>query len=182
VIRVAVLAAVVGACATTPAAPVRFVNADPVWLVNDRRDVPTPPRERKPRDSHDDFHVSVYRRFTRLLEARPRRRALGVNSLGEVPTSTWFENRIGVRQVPIAELVHGPGDNRGPDLSSPLRVVRGKAEGLTAGFQAEDARGTRWLIKFEFKGLPAAESSTDIVVQRLLWLIGYRVSAPTAPP
>ena len=35
-------------------------------------------------------------------------RAMNVNSLDEVPDSTWFTNRIGRREMSIAEIVRGP--------------------------------------------------------------------------
>ncbi len=35
------------------------------------------------------------------------RRALNVNRLDEVPDSSWFTNRIGVRPMPIREMVRG---------------------------------------------------------------------------
>jgi hypothetical protein len=156
--------------------PVRFHNTAPVWVVDDRKDVARTPEERDEVLNLKGFDISIYRRITRALESRPPRRALGINSLGEVPNSTWFENRIGVRDVPLAEIEHGPGDGKGPDLSKPLQVVRGKTSGATAGFTAEDASGARWLVKFEYPDHPVAESATDIVVQRILWMAGYHVS------
>jgi hypothetical protein len=162
--------------AAAPVSTIRFANADPVWLVNDRKDVVTTPAERPDVENLRAFDIAVYRRLTRILEARPRRRALGTNSLGEVPTSTWFENRIGVRDVTLAEIARGPGASKPPDLSKPLQIVRGKTTGATAGFTVEDAAGDRWIAKFEFPDHPVAESATDIVVQRLLWMAGYNVT------
>jgi len=175
-LALALVPACAGSSAPAQVGRVRFVNAAPVWLVDDRRDVPKPPAERPDDENLRGFDTAIYRRLTRQLEARPARRALGVNSLGEVPSSTWFENRIGVRDVSPAEIGRGPGDGKGPDLSGPLRVIRGKTVGATAGFDAEDASGVRWLIKLEFPDHPVAESAADIVVQRILWAAGYRVS------
>ncbi len=170
------LCALVAACApraTSPVSRTRFANLDPVWEVDDRRDVPDPPAERGERKLYS-FDVAVGRRLDRALAAEPHARAVGTNALGEVPDSTWFENRVGVREVGLDELARGPGDGAGPDLSAPLRVVKGKSGGTKPGFIVEDASGVRWLVKPEPTGV-AAESATDVAVQRLFWLIGYHV-------
>jgi hypothetical protein len=168
-------------CAHAPArphgptvSPIRFANAEAVWAVDDRQPVAAPPAERPDVARLAGFDIQIGRRLDRLIADAPKQRAIGPNSLGGVPTSTWFDNRVGVRDVGVDEIVHGPGDNQGPDLSSPLRVVRGKSIGFTAGFVAEDAAGVRWLIKFE-RTTRSAQIATDIAVQRLLWLIGYKV-------
>ena len=36
-------------------------------------------------------------------------RAVNANTLDEVPDSSWFTNRIGVRELPLAEIARGPG-------------------------------------------------------------------------
>ena len=54
------------------------------------------------------------RRATRSCNRGERRnvRAMNVNTLDEVPDSSWFTNRIGRREIPLDELVRGP--DRGP--------------------------------------------------------------------
>ena len=63
-------------------------------------------------------------------------RAVNVNTLDEVPDSSWFTNRIGIRDLPIAELVRGP--KKFPQLDAlDWMVVRGKSPGgFQAGFRA----------------------------------------------
>jgi hypothetical protein len=63
-------------------------------------------------------------------------RAVNVNTLDEVPDSSWFTNRIGIRELPIAELVRGP--KKFPQLDAlDWMVVRGKSPGgFQAGFRA----------------------------------------------
>lgn len=169
----AIAAALLGACGHSGGAPVskvRFANADPVRIVDDRRDVPAAPETRPDVDKLSGFDIAVTHRLDRALAARPEHRALGTNSLGEVPDSTWFENR----RVSAAAIARGPGDGTGPDLSAPLRVVKGKHTGMKPGFIAEDASGVRWMIKPETTEF-AAESAADVTSQRLLWAIGYHV-------
>src|SRR5678815_5583480 len=101
-------------CASTPDLPApRFANAAPVTRVDDRRDVATKPAERE--FIHDLYHYdgTIQRRFTR---------ALGVNALDEVPDSTWFTNRIGIRDLTLDELRTGPARNGSPELHKPWTV------------------------------------------------------------
>src|SRR5687768_14496952 len=104
-VRALLIAALFGcAGARAPAAGhVRFRNQAPVWVVHDRRDVPDRPRE--PRFLLDFYHWDGrwYRRIDRWLQMRPPSRARNVNSLDEIPDSTWFTNRIGVRDLAPSE-------------------------------------------------------------------------------
>lgn len=91
------------------------------------------------------FDVAITNRIGRALSSTPAQRALGTNSLDEAPSSTWFVNRIGVRDVGVDAIRRSPGAGRGPDRSAPLRVTRAKHVGQIPGFIAEDAAGVRWL-------------------------------------
>ena len=55
-------------------------------------------------------------------------RAVNVNTLDEVPDSSWFTNRIGVRDLPIAEIARGPNKFERLDAVDWV-VVRGKSPG-----------------------------------------------------
>lgn len=153
--------------APSPVSVTRFVVADPVWVVDDRQDVPVRPAERDEVKRLRGFDIAVASRLDRIFKRPRKHRAIGPNSLDEVPSSTWFENRIGIRDVSPGEVAHGPGDGRGPDLSAPLTVFSGKSVGLIPGFMAEDAAGVKWLVKLDKTGI-ASESAADVTVQRLL--------------
>ncbi|HMG55806.1 MAG TPA: hypothetical protein VK601_20040, partial [Kofleriaceae bacterium] len=115
----AIAAAAAGCASSPPVPPVRFANAPPVLAIDDRLDVPAQPESR-------EFYVNVYhwdallqRRIERGLELPRPQRALGVNALDEVPDSTWFTNRIGVRSMSLAELANGPLTIESPELHKP---------------------------------------------------------------
>ena len=55
-------------------------------------------------------------------------RAVNVNTLDEVPDSSWFTNRIGVRDLPIAEITRGPNKFERLDAVDWV-VVAGKSPG-----------------------------------------------------
>jgi hypothetical protein len=154
---------------------VRFANAPIVTRVDDRRDVPVPEvREFAHKLYH--FRGNVSHRLARGLEVRRDRRSIGVNALDEVPDSTWFTNRIGIRDVPVAELVRGPIAIDSPEAHLPWTVKSTKVGGASVGFIINDARGEKFVLKFDEPEMPEVETATDVIVSRLLWAIGYNVS------
>lgn len=153
----------------------RFHNAAPVTVVDDRRDVPAQPEKIRFLKSFYHFDGFWHRSMTRAMEVRPPLRAQNVNALDEVPDSTWFTNRIGVRDLSLDELAVGPNVSGDPEDHRPWTIVQSKSGGVSPGFLIEDARGERYLLKFDLKGVPEMETGADIIVQRILWAVGYNV-------
>ncbi|HEU4729624.1 MAG TPA: hypothetical protein VFT22_17130 [Kofleriaceae bacterium] len=173
----AALLAALAACSPPAAIPgARFVNAPPVAAVDDRLDVPHPPSSR-------DLLLNVYhwdgilqRRLARALELPPPRRALGVSSIDEVPDSTWFTNRIGVRDLSIDEVTAGPVTLESPELHKPWTIKSTKSGEGDLGFVIADARGEKFLLKFDAPGYPEQETATHVIVGKILWACGFNVS------
>jgi hypothetical protein len=161
----------------SPAVPgVRFANAPAVEVVNDRRHVANQPSERPYERYLGHFDGSFHRLVTRKLELKRPERARGVNALDEVPDSTWFTNRIGVRDVSPDDLLHMPGSIGSPEHHKPWTIISSKVGGLTIGFIIKDARGEKYLVKFDPKGYPEGETAAQIIIGRLLWALGYNVT------
>ena len=108
--------------------------------------------------------------------------ALNVNTLDEVPNSSWFTNRIGQRLMTTEEIV------RGPDLIDRLEVnewlvTAGKGPaGFQPGFRAVDANdprpvGLRTLYQLELDTEPFPDLATgaEIIGTTLYHAIGYNV-------
>jgi hypothetical protein len=162
-------------CAAGAVSQVRFANRDPVWRVDDRRDVPRPARAGFPRLLYY-FDQFAFRRLTRLMDVPEPRRAANVNSLDEVPDSTWFQNRVGIGALTVDDVRRGPNTDDGPDRSGPW-IVRGtKVGGVTVGLVIQDARAHKYVLKFDRKGLPETETAANVIVQRLLWACGFHVA------
>ncbi|HEX5063553.1 MAG TPA: hypothetical protein VFV99_29450, partial [Kofleriaceae bacterium] len=172
---VSVALSAVACSASPPLPPARFVNANPVRVVDDRRNVAIPPKSIGPETDLSEFNSAVVRPIVRPLELKPHRRALGVNSIDEVPDSTWFTNRIGVRELTPDEVRQGPATIEGPEAYVPWTVVGSKREGVSQGVFIVDSRGERYLIKFDKKGVPELESGGHVITNRLLWAAGYNV-------
>ena len=99
--------------------------------------------------------------------------ALDVNAFGEVLDSPWFTNRIGRRDLSVAEVARGPnGDGPAP---GPLFVLGGKSEGPTPGLLVKDTRDTRFLVKFDPPAYPGLASAAEAISARVLWAAGYNV-------
>lgn len=168
-------AVLAGCGAPGPAGGLRFHNQPPVWQVNDRADVAKPPADRPFVRALYHADQPLFRRIIGWMDVPAPRRAMNVNALDEVPDSTWFINRIGVRDLAPDEVARGPNSLGGPDTSAPWKVVSSKVGGQSIGFIIEDARGARFLLKFDEPDFPVMETATDVVVQRLLWAVGYHV-------
>ena len=106
---------------------------------------------------------------------QPIPRAMNTNTLGEVPNSSWFTNRIGVRDMSLKELTQGPGSGRPPDVSRPLTIVSAKQGGITPGFTIRDSRGNVYFMKFDPKAHPSLSTGADTVSKNFFHAIGYNV-------
>ena len=95
-----------------------------------------------------------------------------VNTLGEVPDSAWFTNRIGTRPMTLEELVRGPGDANGP-APGPWMVIGGKNQGVTPGLTILDSRGRKYLVKFDPESNPEMASAVDVIGSKFFHDLGY---------
>ena len=161
--------------ASSPVGETRFHNRPPVWVVNDRRDVPVKPEERKFYKAL--YHLDGYwhKRVDRRLQLRKPSRAVNVNALDEVPDSTWFTNRIGVRDMTPEEIAVGPNLTGSPEDHRPWTIKSSKVGGITVGFIIKDTRGVKYVLKFDQVGIPEVETAADVILQRLVWACGYYV-------
>jgi hypothetical protein len=156
-------------CASGP----RFKDQPIVWRVDDTRSI-AEPEEREFRSYSYYTRALALRRLTRTLELPDDDPALNTNALDEVPDSTWFQNRIGARDISPAEAARGPITLGPPQL--PLTISRGKdMGGGNPGFVARDATGRTFLIKFDLKSNPEMETATSTIVNRIVWTLGYNV-------
>ena len=137
------LAVLAGCAASAPIPPVRFANAPPVPAVNDRLNVPRAPKEIDFVRYLYNFDGQILRPITRTLELKRHERARGVNAFDNVPSSTWFTNRIGSRAVSPEEILDRPGSIGSPEQYKPWTIVSSKVGGLTVGFGSRRRRRPR---------------------------------------
>lgn len=145
----------------------RFYPDDPVWVDDDRRDIPavTP------------FDLSKSYEFVNETfggSARSFGPALNVNTLGEVPDSSWFTNRLGVRDFSLGEVLRGPDRTDGP-AGGTWQVTGRPDAGITPKFTIKDARGDTYLIKLDPAAAPELPSSVELISTKIFHAIGYHV-------
>jgi hypothetical protein len=99
-------------------------------------------------------------------------RAGSVNTIDEVPDSSWFTNRIHARTVSIDEAVRGPRTGPGP-AAGIWTVVASKEAGVAPGFTIRDEAGETWFISFDARGYPEAASGAILVANGIFWTLGY---------
>ncbi|SRR5581483_7585325 len=103
-------------------------------------------------------------------------RAGNVNTLGEVPDSAWFQNRMGTRGMPREELLHGTGSpGHAPSMAGPWSVLSAKNQGVTPGLMFADSSGRRYLLKFDPPSNPELASAADVIGSKFFYALGYNV-------
>ena len=101
-------------------------------------------------------------------------RATNVNTLDEVPDSSWFTNRIGARVLTADEVETGPIAGSGPAPGT-WTIVSGKNEGITPGFKIADARGDEYFVKFDPPANPEMATGAEVISTQFLHALGYHV-------
>jgi len=164
------------ACGDPLALPAaRFANQPIVWKVDDHGDTRATPTELAALIDYDFYSRSFQRPLIEGLALRRSQRARGVNAVDEVPDSTWFTNRIGRQTLSPEQVGSGPLEHAGPEAFKPWTVRSSKYGGATPGLIITDARGVKYLLKFETAGMPEVQSGAEAVASRLLWACGYNV-------
>jgi hypothetical protein len=165
-VRILIVAsALAAACAGGSAR--RFPDRAPLLREPEKRFSPAPRAIHEPTSAE-----AALRALDDQLALESSNGALDVNSLDEVPDSSFFENRIG--RVSAEEVAHG-GETGPPIDASRLVVIKAKPSGITPGIVVEDARGDRFLLKLDPLGRRGLISGAEAVATRLLWAAGYHV-------
>ncbi len=170
-LRLVGLVAVLVAVATfvSRGATPKFLPDDPIAVVIDSQDA-SPVVNREIDLVHDTFENL----FTKPGDSTPNVRAQNVNTIDEVPDSSWYTNRIGFRPMTVEKLLRGPDTANGP-AGGQWTVISAKIDGVTPGFTVRDHNGLVWFIKFDPPGYRAMATGTEVVVTKLMWALGYHV-------
>jgi hypothetical protein len=161
------VAAVIVGSTIAAAGPRKFYPDDPLTRDPEERDASRVVRQ-------DIDHAYGGWQMMRGVGDRTWRRAINVNSMDEVPDSSWFTNRIGFRPLSIVEIARGPGLSPGP-APGRLTVIAGKSDGVTPGFQVRDSAGQRYFVKFDPPGHPELSSAAEVISTRIFHALGYFV-------
>ena len=120
------------------AASPRFLNDDPIQVQPDTRDAAG--------IKADEVSLFVDLAYNLISGAGPARgRAGNLNSVEEVPDSSWYTNRAGARPLTANEIAIGPDTTSGPAAGS-WTITSSKSDGVTPGFTVTDTAGRRWFL------------------------------------
>ena len=166
----------VGAGAAAQAARVFFPD-DPISRDDDTAIDASSVKEHELSESYD-FLINT---FVPPGDREPIR-AVNVNTLDEVPDSSWFTNRIGTRPITADELQRGPVTGPAP-APQKWTLTREKSAGMAPGFTAQDANGETWFVSFDARdnprGATAAVVISNTVIGAPAFMVSHRLSAST---
>src|SRR5262245_23816527 len=113
---------------------------------------------------------------------RRQMRAVNINTLDEVPDSSWFTNRIGQRPMSTAEIVRGPDRVERLGIEEWLVTDDKGPAGFQPGFRAVDARDTRpigerqvYQLELDTEKYPDLATSAEMIGTTIYHAIGYNV-------
>jgi len=109
--------------------------------------------------------------FTKPGDKTPNVPAQNINTIGEVPDSSWYTNRHGLTAADVAK---GPNQTDGP-VSGTWTVIAAKNDGVSPGFTVKDSAGNTWFIKPDPPGYPGMATGSEVTATKLFWALGFNV-------
>jgi hypothetical protein len=148
----------------------KFYSDDPIARVVDTRDASTA----RPK-SVNLIYDEASNLFGDPGDPAMNRRAMSINTIDEVPDSSWFTNRIiSGKPMSVADVAKGPDVGTGP-APGKWTLASGKSDGITPGFTILDSKGDRWFIKFDPPKWREMASGAEVAVTKLFYALGYHV-------
>jgi hypothetical protein len=164
-----VLLAAIGAAATVSTSGPKFYDDDPIARAPESRSAAAA----KPLDIGLFFEYS-YNLFVNASRRPSNTRAGNVNTIDEVPDSSWFVNRIGAAPLTAAQLARGVNSDTAPSPEKWV-LLREKSAGTNPGFTARDANGQTWFLQFDAPEFPEGSTGAVEVATKLFWALGYNL-------
>jgi hypothetical protein len=167
-IRLALLALAVMALQLHPAGiSPRFYSDDPLTREPETQDASA--AEESDVDLFVDLALNL---FAKPGDNREGVAAGNVNTIDEIPDSSWFTNRILTRPISIQEAERGSGTGSGV-APGVWTITSPKDIGAAPGFTMRDSAGETWFVSFDAKGYPEAATGAVIVANKIFWTLGY---------
>ena len=144
----------------------KFYPDDPIQVAPDTQDASAV----ESRDINLFFDLT-YNLFMHPGDSTPNVRAQSINTIDEVPDSSWFTNRKGLTPEMVAKAVdttNGPAEGK-------WTIIASKNDGVSPGFTIKDSAGIVWFIKFDAKGFRTMATGTEVAASKLFWALGFNV-------
>jgi len=118
------------------------------------------------------FYEYAFNLFVTANRKPSDSRAGNVNTIDEVPDSSWFTNRIGTSIIAPERLAQGVNAGR-PPAPEKWVILREKSAGTNPGFTARDANGETWFLQFDKPEFPGGSTGAVEINTKLFWALGY---------
>jgi hypothetical protein len=145
----------------------------PLWDDPDRQPFAGPPAKYRSGKYSDIIDQSALRLAADAFAFDVHGEALNLNTLDEVPDSSWFTNRLGLRPMTPEQVGIGPCETPPLDAGGPLTVLSSKSDGIQLGFAIRAPDGRRYLLKFDDSLQGPRSTAADAIVSRLYYAAGY---------
>ncbi|MDQ3489431.1 MAG: hypothetical protein M3468_17085 [Acidobacteriota bacterium] len=149
-----------------PGAGQKFYRDDPLW------------RDPETQDASAAKSVATSQQYdfieNTFLDAGDNdgRRAVNLNTVDQVPDSSWFTNRIGRDRWTTEQIVRGPDSGSGP-AAGPWTIAGAKSEGITPGLTIRDSAGDTYFVKFDPPSNPEMASGAEVISTKFFYAFGY---------
>jgi hypothetical protein len=165
----AALAFAISTSLSTRAATPRFFPDDPIQRDDDRALDASGTKEIEGSNGYDfTEHTFFDPGDTRDI------RAVNVNTMDDVPDSSWFTNRIGRRPMTLDEIVRGPNRLEIGSIDD-WPIVQEKSSGITPGYRVRDSSGHLYQVKLDPPSNPEMASAAELIGAAVYHAIGYNV-------
>ncbi len=148
-------------------------TAELVWTEDDKRPIEKP-SEYWSGLYWDGADKIVFKPLSRFWLFEVKGPAQNVNAVEEVPNSSWFTNRLGLKNISPKQAAKGPCEFS-INVKGPLIVKGGKVNGANPGFRVKDpATGNQYLLKFDSPGAePYRATAADVIGSKIYWAAGF---------
>jgi hypothetical protein len=166
---VGLVVAVTAAAGVLRGAPPRFLPDDPI-AVDDDRSIDA--SKVKPIEGSNayDFAENTFLKPGDRADIR----AVNVNSVDEVPDSSWFTNRIGRQAMSVEQIVRGANQLDTINIDG-WPIVQEKSSGITPGYRVVDPTGHLYQVKFDPPANPEMASGAEVIGAAFNHALGYTV-------
>ncbi|HEX7667105.1 MAG TPA: hypothetical protein VF407_21390 [Polyangiaceae bacterium] len=155
----------------------RYPLAAPLTKDPDQKPFAPPPDEYESPFAWDGANQIVFRPISRFFAVDPAGRATNVNAFDEVPDSSWFTNRIGVKAMTAEDVAKGSCDDKVLDPANAEDgswiIDQGKDNGANPGFRVNIPKLGKFMLKTDPEPEPDRATGATAIASRFYHAAGY---------
>ncbi len=154
----------------------RFPLREPMIRDDDERPFAPEPEEYVSPFVWDGADQIVFRPIARMFAVDPAGRAANVNAFDEVPSSSWFENRLGTLPTTAEDVAMGSCGTEVLSVDAPpgtWLIDQGKPNGANPGFRINVPGLGKFMLKADPEGEPMRATGATAIASRIYHAVGY---------